>query len=302
MARPLLLVAAAKINLSLDVLGLREDGYHLVEMVMQTIDLCDYITLDGVETGDIEIHCYHPHVPWGKKNLVWKAAHLLRKEYGSPEMGASITITKNIPVAAGLAGGSADAAAALKGLNQLWNLSLPPPTLARLGARLGADVPFCLLGGTALARGVGEALTPLPPAPKLWVVLLKPDLGVSTAEVYNNYDSSLVQRRPSTQTLIAALAAANLPTMAASMANVLESVTFARLPILRQLKQRAMELGALAALMSGSGPTVYALAEDYQRAAVIADGLRRQVEFAEITSFKEAEHGTSICSSVGGRQ
>lgn len=297
-----MLAAAAKVNLSLDVLGVREDGYHLVEMVMQAIDLCDYITLQGTETGDIQVHCCHPHVPGGRENLVWKAAYLLRKEYGTPEMGARITITKNIPVAAGLAGGSTDAATTLKGLNLLWNLSLSPPTLARLGARLGADIPFCLMGGTALAQGIGEELTPLPPPPKLWVVLFKPSVGVSTADVYNKYNSSLVQRRPHTQALVAALAAADYRKMAASMANVLESVTFTHLPLLRSLREKAMELGGLAALMSGSGPTMVVLTEDYPRAEAIANNLRHQVEFTHITTFKEAEYGTSICSSIGGRQ
>lgn len=287
MAEPLVLAAAAKINLSLDVLGRREDGYHLVEMVMQTIALCDQIILEPTGTGTIRIHCSHPHVPLGRENLVWKAANLLRQEYGSPKLGADISIIKRIPVAAGLAGGSTDAAAALKGLNQLWNLNLPASELARLGAELGADIPFCLMGGTALARGIGEELTPLPPPPKLWVVLLKPNLGVSTAEVYGNYDGSQVQRRPDTQALIAALHTVDSRAMVGSMANVLESVTFARFPLLKRLKQRAMEFGALVAQMTGSGPTIFALTEDYRRATAIANGLRHQVEFTHITSFKE---------------
>ncbi|MGI6365781.1 MAG: 4-(cytidine 5'-diphospho)-2-C-methyl-D-erythritol kinase [Bacillota bacterium] len=287
MAKPLTLAAAAKINLSIDVLGRREDGYHQVEMVMQTIELCDQVILEPGETGVIRVHCSHPHVPSGRENLVWKAANLLRQKYGSPELGADIAIVKNIPVAAGLAGGSTDAAATLKGLNQLWKLNLPHSELAKLGAELGADIPFCLMGGTALARGIGEELTPLPSPPKLWVTLLKPNLGISTAEVYRHYVGSRVQRRPDTRALIAALHAADSRAMANSMANVLESVTFARLPLLRRLKQRAMEFGALVAQMSGSGPTIYALTEDYRRAAAIANGLRHQVEFTHITSFKE---------------
>jgi len=190
-------------------------------------------------------------------------------------------------VSAGLAGGSADAAAVLKGLNKVWGLNLPGDELAKVGLSLGADIPFCLLGGTALARGIGEKLTPLSPPPKLWVVLFKPNVGVSTAEVYNSYDHSKVQRRPDTEGLISAMDSSVPQAMAAAMANVLESVTFERLPLLRRLKQRALEFGAVAALMSGSGPTVFALTPDYRRAVAIYNGLRHQVEFAHITTFKE---------------
>jgi len=287
MSASLTLAAHAKINLSLDVLGQREDGYHLVEMVMQTIQLHDSISVQGTAGGQIQVVCPHPHVPTGQDNLAWRAANLLRKEYGDSNCGAKIVISKRIPVSAGLAGGSADAAAVLKGLNKVWGLNLPGDELAKVGLSLGADIPFCLLGGTALARGIGEKLTPLSPPPKLWVVLFKPNVGVSTAEVYNSYDHSKVQRRPDTEGLISAMDSSVPQAMAAAMANVLESVTFERLPLLRRLKQRALEFGAVAALMSGSGPTVFALTPDYRRAVAIYNGLRHQVEFAHITTFKE---------------
>lgn len=287
MTASLRLLAPAKINLSLDVLGRRDDGYHTVEMVMQTIGLCDSINLETRSDGQIQVHCVHPFVPAGEENLAYKTANLLRSLSGNPSLGATITIVKNIPVAAGLGGGSADAAAVLKGLNLLWNLNLSNHQLAQAGLKLGADIPFCLMGGTALAGGIGEELTRLPPAPKLWVVLLKPNAGVSTAEVYKKYDNAAVQRRPDTSRLVAALAAGSLEGIATAMANVLESVTFPRLPVLRHLKQKAMEFGALAALMSGSGPTIFALAPDYRRADAIYNGLKHQVEFAHITTFKE---------------
>lgn len=281
------LLAPAKINLSLDVLGQRRDGYHIVEMVMQTIDLCDHISLEARADEQIKVHCAHPFVPGGQENLTYKAADLMRKLAGKSNLGVTIKIDKNIPVAAGLGGGSADAAAVLKGLNQLWGLSFSEQQLSQAGLQLGADVPFCLMGGTALARGIGEELTRLPAPAKLWVVLLKPNVGVSTADVYKNYNACAVQKRPDTCRLIEALSSGPLEAIPMSMANVLESVTFPWLPVLRHLKQKALEFGALAALMSGSGPTIFALTSDYRRAEAIYIGLRRQVEFAYITTFKE---------------
>lgn len=287
MSSPLVLNAPAKINLSLDVLGSRADGYHLVEMVMQTIDLSDRVILHKTDDGIISVDCAHPFVPSGPENLVWKAAELLKRQYGVSGFGASIVIEKLVPVAAGLAGGSSDAAAALRGLNQIWNINLADTELAELGSTLGADIPFCLKGGTALARGIGEELTGLPLPPKLWVLLFKPNVGVSTAEIYKNYDESIVQRRPDTKKLLAALQSGDLQGLADSMANVLESVTFARLPMLRRLKQKALEFGALAAQMSGSGPTIFALTPDYRKAVSIYNGLKHQVEFSCITTFRE---------------
>ena len=281
------LLAPAKINLSLDVLGQRGDGYHIVEMVMQTIDLCDHISLEARDDEQIQVHCSHPYVPGGQDNLTYKAADLMRTLAGKNNLGVTIKIAKNIPVAAGLGGGSADAAAVLKGLNQLWGVNFSDVQLAQAGLQLGADVPFCLMGGTALARGIGEELTRLPAPAKLWVVLLKPNVGVSTADVYTNYTAGAVQQRPNTRSLIAALSSGHLEAVPMAMANVLESVTFPRLPVLRHLKQKAMEFGALAALMSGSGPTIFALTAEYRRAEAIYNGLRRQVEFAYITTFKE---------------
>jgi 4-diphosphocytidyl-2-C-methyl-D-erythritol kinase len=287
MSSSLELLAPAKINLSLDVIARREDGYHLVEMVVQTIDLCDRIVLEETKSSELKLICPHPYVPSGADNLAWQAAALLREEYGHPNLGATITITKNIPVAAGLAGGSTDAAAVLKGLNQLWRLNLPERELTKLALKLGADVPFCLRGGTALARGIGEELTVLPPPPKLWIILFKPNVGISTREVYEAFDEIKVHKRPRTESLLAAICAGDPQGMSGAMANVLESVTFARFPLLQRLKQKALELGATAALMSGSGPTIFALTPDYRRAVTIFNALKHQVEFACATTFKE---------------
>lgn len=279
------LFASAKINLSLDVLRRRDDGYHLVEMVVQTIDLYDCINIQVRSDGLIQVNCDHLFAPGGPQNIAYKAAVSLKKYSGKRDLGATIRISKKIPVAAGLAGGSADAAAVLRGLNTLWQLNLSAAELARVGLDVGADVPFCLQGGTALARGIGEIITPLPPAPRLWVVLLKPNVGMSTAQVYNKFKQTAVQRRPNTEKLVSALGSGNKDMISEGMANVLESVTFPQLPLLGQLKCKAMEMGALAAQMSGSGPTIFALAADYNRAKVIYQGLKHYVDFAQITRF-----------------
>lgn len=287
MPAPIRLLAPAKINLSLDVLGQRADGYHWVEMVLQTIGLYDHLTLEGRSDGQIQVVCRHPFVPSGRDNLAYRAADALRQLAGDPSLGATITIVKGIPAAAGLGGGSADGAAVLKGLNRLWGLGLPPVELAQAGLALGADFPFCLLGGTALARGIGEELIPLPAPPKLWVVLLKPGAGVSTAQVYADFCPAAVRRRPDTPGLVKALALGDLEGIPGAMANVLESVTLPRLPLLKQLKAEALANGALAAQMSGSGPTVFALAADYRSAQAIYSGLKHRVDFAHITTFEE---------------
>jgi 4-diphosphocytidyl-2-C-methyl-D-erythritol kinase len=282
------LIAPAKINLSLDVLGRRDDGYHTVEMVMQTIGLCDYINLQPRTDGKILVRCTHPNIPTPQENIAYKAASLLKKITENNRLGATITIVKNIPLAAGLGGGSADAAAVLKGLNELWDLRLSPMELAQAGLQLGADIPFCLMGGTALAQGIGEVLQPLPSPPPFWVVLLKPNVGVSTADVYKRFNEASVLRRPNNHNLVSALTAGSQEAIYQAMANVLESVTFSLLPVLGDLKQRAMEYGAFASQMTGSGPTIFALAADSSRAEAIYNGLKDQVDFAHITTLKEA--------------
>ncbi|GAB6179099.1 4-(cytidine 5'-diphospho)-2-C-methyl-D-erythritol kinase [Desulfotomaculum defluvii] len=263
------LKAHGKINLTLDVLARRPDGYHEVEMIMQSIDLHDVLEIDSQTTG-VSLSVSGIPVTTGEDNLVLKAAHLL-KQIAHPEAGANICLYKNIPVAAGLAGGSTNAAAALKGLNKLWNLGLGQEQLMILAAKLGADVPFCLEGGTVIARGIGEKLTPLDSAPPFGVVLVKPSFGVSTAQVYQGLRMGHLGKRPETQIMIEALKEHNLCNVAKELANVLESVTLKLYPELISIKKHLIDYGCQGALMSGSGPTVFGLTENLARANKIAD-------------------------------
>ncbi|MCL5058908.1 MAG: 4-(cytidine 5'-diphospho)-2-C-methyl-D-erythritol kinase [Actinobacteria bacterium] len=261
--------ARAKINLSLDVLGARPDGYHEILTVMQPLELHDKMKVEALATGAIEVICSHPDVPSGPGNLVYRAADLLRSECGC-SMGASIYIKKNIPVAAGLAGGSADAAAALKALNKLWGLGLEERQLLQAGERIGADVPFCLAGKTALAGGKGEILTPLPSFPGLGVILVKPSFGVSTARVYSLYDSSPAGPGPNTGAMVSALEKRDFEAVAALLNNVLERVTAALHPEINEIKKALIEAGAAGAIMSGSGPTVFGLCRSPGEALSVA--------------------------------
>ena len=262
------LQAFAKINLTLDVLYKRPDGYHEVAMVMQAIDLADELTLSPQEEG-ITLSTDSPGLETDGRNLACRAASLLREHCGLRQ-GVHIHINKKIPVAAGLAGGSADAAATLKGLNRLWELNLPLKELALLGAQLGSDVPFCLYGKTMLATGRGEYLRPLPPLPECWVVLAKPPAAVATAWVYANYRNSPDVSHPDTDGLLQALAEKSFSGVAARLGNVLETVTIPAYPEIVELKNRMLRYGAAASLMSGSGPTVFGLTDTYEKARGLA--------------------------------
>ena len=264
--------AFAKVNLSLDVLGKRPDGYHEVAMVMQAVDLADTIELAEQPAG-ISITVNVPGLPADSANLAYRAAALLAAECGVTK-GVAIAIDKRIPLAAGLAGGSADAAAVLEGLNSLWRLNLPMARLEALGARLGSDVPFCLRRGTALATGRGEILTALPPLPACFFVLATPRIEVSTAWVYCRFRPETAGKRPDTPAMLAALKRGDLGVVARAAANVLESVTARAYPEVEELKKYMLQQGALASLMSGSGPTVFALTPDPVVAERIAAGLR----------------------------
>lgn len=268
------LTAPAKINLTLDVLGRRPDGYHEVAMVMQSVSLCDRVRL--TPAADISLTVNRPELAADATNLAWRAAALLR-DYAGVTVGVHIQLEKVIPVAAGLAGGSTDAAAVLKGLNSLWRLGLTTAELARLGARLGSDVPFCVYGGTMLATGRGEQVTALPPLPPCWVVLATPSVSVSTAWVYRHFQPQAVTARPDTDGMIAALRAGDFAAVATRLANVLESVTIPAYPQVRELKQLLQELG-MAALMSGSGPTVFGLTRERERARLAWQRLRQRTE------------------------
>lgn len=265
--------ARAKINLALDVLGKRDDGYHEVEMIMQTVDFCDFITFSDRTDEIIEIRTNALYVPTDERNLAFKAADLLRRHAGY-RGGVTIDIDKRIPVAAGLAGGSADAAATLRGLNQKWGLGYTLAELSELAAAIGSDVPFCVRGGTAIARGRGEVLEPQPLCPSFWVVLAKPPIAVSTADVYGSFRLSDSLRHPSLERALLSLRQGDLHGLSQATANVLESVTIAEQPELARLKEQMVKLGGQVVLMSGSGPTVFALLEREQRARRMYTALR----------------------------
>ncbi|MCI2256849.1 4-(cytidine 5'-diphospho)-2-C-methyl-D-erythritol kinase [Domibacillus sp. PGB-M46] len=253
----LMIKAPAKINLTLDVLHKRPDGYHEVEMIMTTVDLADRLELESLNKNEIRIISHNRFVPDDSRNLAYQAARLLKDRYGIKK-GVSIQIDKIIPVAAGLAGGSSDAAAALKGLNQLWGLGLSLDELAEIGAEIGSDVSFCVYGGTALATGRGEKIEHLPAPPNCWVVLAKPTIGVSTGEVYKNLKLDRM-KRPDTRAMIEAIKESNYEKMCRNMGNVLESVTLHAHPEVALIKEQMIRFGADAVLMSGSGPTVFGL-------------------------------------------
>ncbi|MGG1878655.1 4-(cytidine 5'-diphospho)-2-C-methyl-D-erythritol kinase [Paenibacillus cisolokensis] len=265
--------APAKINLMLDVLHKRPDGFHEVEMVMTMIDLADRLEMSEQPRDTIIITSQAGYIPLDEKNLAFQAARLIKERY-DVRKGVHIHLDKKIPVAAGLAGGSSDAAATLRGLNRLWGLHIHEEELLTLGAELGSDVPFCVQGGTALATGRGEKLTPIPSPPQCWVIVAKPPINVSTAEVYGKLRADNVQHHPSAQAMIAALEQGSFRDMCASLGNVLEEVTLKMHPEVQQLKEGMLKLGADGALMSGSGPTVFGLVAKESKVARIYNGLR----------------------------
>ncbi|MDD4168994.1 MAG: 4-(cytidine 5'-diphospho)-2-C-methyl-D-erythritol kinase [Desulfotomaculaceae bacterium] len=260
--------ARAKINLSLGILGKRPDGFHQVEMVMQSIALYDQLEFTS-QPESISLTVPGGEVSACSDNLVCRAADLLRSHAGI-KCGARIKLIKNIPVEAGLGGGSADAAVTLIMLNRIWGTGIPLPELMLLGEKLGSDVPFCLLGGTALARGRGELLKALPPCPRLGLVLVKPPFGVSTATVYRAYNPKLVLKKPVTEAMIEAIKKNDVDGIAMNLCNVLEPITAMMYPEIADIKERLLEAGALGAIMSGSGPTVLGIAPSLEAARKIA--------------------------------
>ena len=270
------LKSRAKINLSIDVLGKREDGYHLVEMIMQTIDLYDLIEINERQDNNILIKSTSDDIPLDSDNLVYKAADLIRQTFNI-EKGLDIYIQKNIPVAAGMAGGSSNAAAVLVGLNKLWNLNLSEEKLEEIGLKLGADVPFCIKGGAVLAEGIGEKLTPIKGLNEdVSILICKPDLFVSTKEVYECLDSKQIDKRPDNQFLIQCLKNNETKKLAENMFNVLEEVTVDKHPVIQQIKDIMMKNKALGAMMSGSGPTVFGLYENKADAVKCKSVLEKQ--------------------------
>lgn len=264
--------AYAKINLGLDVLGTLPDGYHKVKMIMQTVGIWDELTLEKTD-GDIVIDTDSRELPTDGNNIVYKAARLMQEEFGLPG-GIRISLQKNIPVAAGMAGGSADAAAVMKAMNMLYELELSEERLRELGVRIGADVPYCIMGGTALAEGIGERLTRLPAAPQCVLVVAKPDRNVSTKDIYTALDALADYSHPDIDGMLAAIEAGDLNGVTARLGNVLEAVTAERCPSVTEIRRMMDSHGALGSLMSGSGPTVFGIFDDRTKAEKLAELLR----------------------------
>lgn len=267
------LKALAKINLGLDVTGCREDGYHLVRMIMQTIHLFDSVQMEKIPESGIHLTTNIRFLPTDEHNIAFKAARLLMDEFQITQ-GIHIDIKKCIPVSAGMAGGSTDAAAVLYGMNQMFDLKLSQKQLAKRALTLGADVPYCLMRGTALAEGIGEKLTRLPSVPRCPIVVAKPGISVSTKWVYDKLELGEHTKHPDIDQLIVDIKRQNLKDMASHMGNLLEEVTVREYPVIAQMKKNLIEHGALNAMMSGSGPTVFALFEERSTAREAADALR----------------------------
>ena len=257
--------AYAKINISLDIVGKREsDGYHLLKMIMQNIDLYDEISIEKQKEG-ITITCNKNYVPTDSRNLAYKAASLFKETYNI-EDGVHIDIVKNIPVSAGLAGGSTDAAAVLKLMNKIFEVNVSDEELMDIGLKLGADIPYCINGGTALCEGIGEKITTLQPFKDKILVLVKPSFGVSTKEVYKSFNLDRVKVHPKTESLIEAMEQDNLYYVANNMKNLLENVTLRKHNILIKIKEDMNRYGAVGSMMSGSGPSVFAFFDDMLKA------------------------------------
>ena len=267
--------ARAKINLTLDVLGRRENGYHDVEMIMQQINLYDVVTVTKVEEDRIQLTCSEPFLPVDDKNIAYRAAELMKDAYGIA-CGFDIHIEKYIPIAAGLAGGSTNAAAVIMGINQLCELNLSLEEQQMQGFKLGADVPFCFLEGCAIARGLGEILTPITGFEHAWMVLVKPSFGVSTKDVYMNLKCEEIKVHPDTEAMVEALKLQNRHAILSGLCNVLENVTLALYPKVQEVKVLLNGYGADGVLMSGSGPTVFGIFSSYERAKTAHKKIKKQ--------------------------
>lgn len=277
--------ARAKINLTLDVTGVRNDGYHDLKMIMQTVELYDKVFIKAIEKPNIKLKSNLEWLPVDDRNLAYKAAEVLKDRYRI-QKGIFIELSKSIPVAAGLAGGSADCAAVLYGMNVLFNLGIGKDELMDIALELGSDVPYCLMRGTALAEGRGEILTKLPPCPAAWVVLAKPPVGMSTAAVYKAIDAFDSYDHPNTEAMIKAIEDDSISDVAKNLSNVLENASIPMCRMIAELKDTLNECGALGSLMSGSGPTVYGLFNDKQTAENAADVIRGKFEIKDVILTK----------------
>ena len=262
----------AKINVTLNITGRRADGYHEIDTVMQTAALCDEMLIKKTARG-VELLTNLKYLPSGEKNLAHAACSFMLEKY-KINSGVRVELKKNIPVSAGLGGGSADCAAALVGMRDLFNLPVVNDELIKISKRFGADVPFCVIGGTARARGIGEILTPLSPHPKCHVLIARPPIIVSTAEVFKEFNIYGDYEKPDTEAVIEGIENKNLKQIAEGIANVLESVTEKKYPVISRIKKIMLESGALGALMSGSGPSVFGYFTDFNHAEAAAETIR----------------------------
>ena len=265
--------APAKINLGLDVLYKRDDGYHELEMIMASVDLSDRLSFKATNTNDIVIKTDNGFLPVDRKNNIYQAIDIMKKTYGFNQ-GVEVNLKKNLPVAAGLGGGSSDAAAAFRGVNRLFNLGASFEEMAQLSVPIGTDIPYCLYGKTALVTGVGEKVMPLShPMPQCWVVLVKPKISVSTPRVFSKIDVTELSH-PNISAIYQAIEHQNYEEMIQHLGNSLESYTMEVFPVVRYIKEKMLKFGADAAVMSGSGPTVLALCKKHSRAVHVANALK----------------------------
>ncbi len=272
--------AYAKINLGLDVIGRLPNGYHEVKMVMQTVGIYDVLTLEKIPEGII-VTTDNGELPTDENNLIYKSAKLMREKYFIQE-GVRIHLEKNIPIAAGMAGGSTDAAATFIGMNELFGIGATEEELRELGVKVGADVPYCIMGGTALAEGIGERLSPLSAPKDCFLLIAKPDINVSTKYVYEHLDAEGVEKHPDIDGMIEALEQGSPEGIVMRLGNVLENVTVKKYPVIQEIKENMLENGALGSLMSGSGPTVFGMFDEKETAekaleALEATGLAKQL-------------------------
>ncbi len=280
--------AMSKVNLGLDVLRRRDDGYHEVRMIMQTLKLCDELYFEETQKKEISIVCNSENLECDENNLIYKAARLIMDEAGI-DRGLDIRLKKNIPIAAGMAGGSSDAAATLVALNKMFGIDFDIAKLKEIGVKIGADVPYCIEGGTQLSEGIGEKLTRLKDAPQCFVVVAKPHIGVSTKYVYENLHVEMIKTHPNIDAMLKGIDAGDLIEISSHMENILENVTEKKYPVIAMLKSKLKSMGALNSLMSGSGPTVFALFDDKDKAdkaceAVLDTG---EVAFGCVTQFSD---------------
>ena len=273
MDNSIVLKSYGKINLGLDVLRRREDGYHEVRMIMQTVGLYDLLTMKKIKDDKIQMTCNLTFLPTDERNLVYKAVKLMKDKYHIKD-GVEINLNKRIPVAAGMAGGSSNCAAALKGMNQLFDLGLSIDELCEIGVTLGADVPYCIWGGTALSEGIGEKLSRVDAMPECYILIAKPGISVSTAFVYQNLNLSGLAKYPDIDGMLECLRTKDLKGICDRLENVLETVTIKEYPIIEEVKKHLMDQGAMGALMSGSGPTIFAIFQDKKTADNALKSLR----------------------------